>query len=97
MIDFWEPGSGLDHVQVAAAGGRERLVVLERRRHVGVPGQRVEVVFLVVIDRSLVTHPPVYLVGVVEVLLRIRVELQFWLRHGLLFRGGLPTASVTRD
>ena len=85
------------HAEVAPTGRRERLVILERHGHVFVAGQRVEVLFLVVIDRSLVAHPPINFVGVVEVLLRIRAELQFWLRHGLLFRGGLPTASVTRD
>ena len=42
--------AGPHHCQVAAAGRRERIVVLERRGDVGVPGQRVEVLLLVVVS-----------------------------------------------
>jgi hypothetical protein len=72
-------------------------VVLERRRHVRVPGQRVEVLFLVVVDGRFVTHPLIDLIRVVEIILRNRVEHQFGLGHGLLLRGGLVAGSVTRD
>ena len=45
--------AGAHHAEVASARRRERLVILERRRHVLVPGQRVEVLFLVVVQRAL--------------------------------------------
>jgi hypothetical protein len=92
-----EPLSGLDHRQVAPAGRRERLVVLERRRHVGMAGQGVEVLFLVVVQRGLVAHAAVDVVRIVEIVLRIRVELQFRLGHGMLLRGGLDRPEALRD
>ena len=84
MIDFCGTLAGAHHAQIAAARRRERLVVLERRRDVLVPGQGVEVLFLVVVQRRLVAHPPVDLVRIVEVLLARRGEHHFGLGHCVL-------------
>ena len=56
-------------------------MVLERRGHILVAGQRVEVVLVAVVDRRLAPHPSVELVRVVEELLRERVEYQGCFPH----------------
>ena len=67
---------GPHHCQVAPAGRREGFVILERRGHVLVPGERVEVLLRVVIKRCFLAHPPVYLERIVEVFLGKGIEDQ---------------------
>ncbi len=72
--------------QVDTVGRRVRLEVLERRCDVFVPGQRVEVVLLAVVDRRFLAHSAVRLVGPVEEVLGKRIENQFCLGHCILLR-----------
>src|ERR1700759_2038318 len=69
------------HRQVAAARGRESLEVLERGSHVLMAGQRVEVLFLVVVERGVLTHSSINVERVGEVLLGERIKDDLWLGH----------------
>ena len=69
MIDFCGGSSVRTMARSHPRADENALVILERRRHVRMAGQRVEVLLLVVVDRSFVAHPLVDLVRVVEVLL----------------------------
>lgn len=80
-LDVRWRSSGFHHGQIKAVGRRERLEILEGCRHVLVTGQRVEVALFVVVDRLFIAHPPVYLVRIVEELLRERIEYQARRRH----------------
>ncbi len=70
-------------------------MILECGRHIGMAGQRVEVLPLVVVDRSFVAHPLVDLVRIVEVLLGNRVELHVGLGHCVLLGAVHRAANVT--
>ena len=89
----------LQHRQVEAVGRRVRSEVLEGHRDVLVPGERVEVVLLVVIDRGFFPHPPVELVRPVEEVLGERIEDEFGSGHSssmeVACRGHCRTASFT--
>ena len=61
--------------QLDAVRARERLPVAVRGQHVGEARQRVEPVLLAEVDGRLVAEPPVHLGGIVEVLVRERIEL----------------------
>jgi hypothetical protein len=87
----------LHHRQVASAGGRERLVVLESRGHVRVPGEGVEVLVGAVVQRRFVAHPPVDLERIGEVLLGERIENEFGRRHsGSSFGVELPPQALRK-
>lgn len=69
------------HRQVAASCRGVCLEVFEGRRDVFVAGQRVEVLFFVVIQRRVLAHPSIYVERVVVVVLGIRVEDELRLCH----------------
>ncbi len=69
------------HRQVAAARRRVRLEVFERGRHVLMAGQRVEVLFFVVIQGRVFAHPPIDVERVVEVVLGVWIEDDFRFCH----------------
>ena len=62
------------HRQVAATGRRVGLEVLQRAGHVLVAGQRVEVLFLVVVERSVLPHSLIDVERVGEELLGERIK-----------------------
>ena len=72
MIDFWGTSPARTMLRSHPRADENDVVVLERRGHVLVPGQRVEVLLLVVVQGGVVAHPRVDLVRVLEVLLRNR-------------------------
>ena len=66
--------------------------VLVRGGYIFVPGQRVEVMLLVVVDRRFLAHSPVDLPGTVEELLGERVEDELRSRSFVADEDGLPRA-----
>jgi hypothetical protein len=69
--------TGLHHLEIDSARRRERFGIFDGRHHIGVPGQRVEIVILAVVDRLLIAHPTVGGEGGIEEVAGKRIKHDF--------------------
>ncbi len=91
---WWLVGS--HHRQVAPAGRRVRLKILERRGDIDVSRQSVKILLLAVVQGCFVPHSSVDVERVVEIVVTEGVEDQFRFGHQFLLKGA-PGLDMCRS